>query len=141
MAEERLTEKQEHLRISLKCAKLMTWEWHINSGEITWFGDVSQALAIEAGQLASFSGFSEIAHPEDADDLQEAFKRSLIHDENLDHEYRVVCPDKQIRWIHLAGELINDEAGSPVKMAGILSDITEKKQLRVATPIAQKKAG
>lgn len=141
VAEESLAEKQEHLRISLRCSGLMTWEWHINSGEITWFGNVSQALGIEADQLANFSGFSEIAHPEDADNLQEAFKRSLIHDENLDHECRVICPDKRILWIHLAGELINDEAGSPVKMAGILSDITEEKQLHVATPIMQKMAG
>ena len=47
-------------------------------------------------------------------------------------EYRVLWPDRSVHWIHLMGELISDDSGSPVRMAGVLSEVTSRKKLRVA---------
>ncbi len=139
-AEVKLAAKEEQLNIGLKCANLLTWDWAINSGKITWFGKVIEKLGLDRKQLTNFDDFSRIVHPEDNEALQAAFRHCLVADEALDHEYRVVWPDKSVHWIHLAGELINDEIGSPVRMTGALSDITAQKQLRAAPSLAAKRA-
>jgi PAS domain S-box-containing protein len=139
-AESNLALKEERLSISLKCANLATWDWVINSGEITWSGQINEKLGFSGKLAADFDDFSAIAHPEDREVLLAAFRQCLVQDESLDIEYRVVWPDKSVHWIHLIGELINDEAGSPVRMAGVLFDITAQKQLRVAPSLGVKRA-
>ncbi len=138
-AEVILAAKEDRLNISLKCTNLVTWDWAINSGEITWFGNLNEKLGLDRKQLTNFDDFSRIVHPEDNEALQSAFRQSLVEDVALDHEYRVVWPDKSVHWVHLAGELINDEIGSPVRMAGVLTDITAQKKLRAAPSIGAKR--
>ena len=139
-AEIKLSAQQERLSISLKCANLTTWDWDINSGEITWFGNIDKKLGLDQKQLANFDDFVAIAHTEDREALQETIKSCLVQDEAMDHECRVVWPDKSIRWIHMMGELINDETAIPVRMAGVISDITAKKQLQIAPSLGIKMA-
>lgn len=138
--ESNLALKEERLSISLKCANLATWDWVINSGKITWSGHINEKPGFSGKLAADFDDFSAIAHPEDRENLLAAFRQCLVQDESLDIEYRVVWPDKSVHWIHLVGELINDEAGSPVRMAGVLFDITAQKQLRVAPSLGVKRA-
>ena len=139
-AELNLALKEERLRISLKCANLATWDWVINTGKITWSGHINEKLGLGAKVAEDFDKFCGIAHPEDLEALQSAFRSSLVQDQALDIEYRVVWPDKSVHWVHLVGELINDEQGSPVRMAGILFDISAQKQLRVAPPLSAMQA-
>ncbi len=132
--------KEERLRVSLKCANLATWEWVVSTGKITWSGHINEQLGLSEKLATDFDDFSEIAHPEDREALLTAFRSCLVKDESLNIEYRVLWPDKSIHWVQLVGELINDESGNPVRMAGVLFDITAQKQLRIATPISSKRA-
>ncbi|MCW8924965.1 MAG: PAS domain-containing protein [Xanthomonadales bacterium] len=126
--------QQERLRISSKCAKLAIWDWTIKTGTITWSGHIQENSGLKEKGEMSFDEFIAMAHPEDEDSLQSAFKNSLVQDEPLDIECRAVWPDKSIHWIHMTGELVNDESGCPVRMVGALDDITVQKKLRVASP-------
>jgi hypothetical protein len=51
----------------------------------------------------------------------------------------MVWPDKSIHWIRLTGELVDDMNGCPIRMVGVLNDISDQKQLRVA-PVAAMQA-
>lgn len=55
-----------------------------------------------------------------------------------DEEYRIVRPDGSVRWIHDRGFSIRDAAGEPYRMAGIATDITERKQLEAQFYRAQR---
>ena len=136
----KLSAQQERLAVSLKCANLTTWDWDINSGEITWFGNIEKMLGLDQKQVTSFDDFIAIAHAEDQEAIRETIKSCLVQDKAMDHECRVVWSDKSIHWIHLIGELINDETGGPVRMAGVLSDITARKRLQIAPSPAIKRA-
>ena len=47
----------------------------------------------------------------------------------LNHDYRIVLPDGAIRWIHTRSFPLGDEQGQGLRIAGVSSDITERKQL------------
>jgi len=130
-AETRLKLKEESIRASLKCAKLATWGWSINTGEMSFAGDIEKQLGSEQRQLADFNDFCEITHPEDHEALLDTLRQCLVAGEVLDLEYRVLWPDESVHWIHMSGELISDDSGSPVRMAGVLRDVTTQKKLRV----------
>lgn len=124
--------KEERLRIGSKCAKLAIWDWTIKTGTIAWSGHTQENPGLNEEAVMDFDEFIAMAHPEDTEPLQSAFKHCLVQDEPLGIEYRAVWPDKSIHWVHLAGELVNDEFGCPVRMVGALEDITAEKQLHIA---------
>jgi PAS domain S-box-containing protein len=133
VTETELALKEESLHASLKCAKLATWGWLINTGEMSWSGQIDEKLGVSKKELADFDDFCAITHPEDRQSLVSSFRQCLVENQALDIEYRVLWPDQSIRWIHLMGELINDESGSPLRIAGVLSDVTDRKHLRLAS--------
>ncbi|SCY32487.1 HD domain-containing phosphohydrolase [Alkaliphilus peptidifermentans] len=49
--------------------------------------------------------------------------------DEFNHTYRVVCKNKEIRWVEEWLILERDESGTPIAEKGILRDITEQKKL------------
>jgi PAS domain S-box-containing protein len=131
-AEIKLALKEESLRTSLKYAKLATWGWVINTDEMSFSDQIEEKLGNDKKHLADFTDFCDTIHPEDHDAVLNTFRQCLVEDEALDIECRVLWPDRSVHWIHLMGELINDDSGSPVRMAGVLWDVTAQKKLHVA---------
>jgi diguanylate cyclase (GGDEF)-like protein/PAS domain S-box-containing protein len=65
-------------------------------------------------------------HPADRDRAMTQFKSQPTRDFDLD--LRIVRADGEVRWIHTRGYPILDDAGHPYRIAGVASDITERKQ-------------
>ena len=59
-------------------------------------------------------------------DMDDGVKTSL-ESGIFDHVYRVVSPTGSVRWLHSLGKVYKDVAGKPVRMAGSVTDITERK--------------
>jgi PAS domain S-box-containing protein len=67
----------------------------------------------------------ETVHPEDMEALLKAIP-SLVEQEQ-EHEYRILRPDGEIRWIRDRSFPIRNEAGIVYRIGGIAEDITERK--------------
>ena len=66
--------------------------------------------------------------PDDRERVATAFT-SLTGDEpDLDIEYRIVRPDGEIRWVRVRGFPVRDAAEKLIRYAGIVTDVTERKQ-------------
>jgi len=139
-AEVELALKEESLNTCFKCTGVAGWDWTINSGRMSWSGQTDEQLGFSAAQITDFDDLSSITHPSDRDDLMTAFRQCLVQDEALDIEFRIRWADKSIHWIHMVGESVKDDSGSPIRMVGSLSDITDQKQIRVASSRPAKQA-
>jgi len=53
-------------------------------------------------------------------------------------EHRVVRPDGAVRWVHETAQVECDAAGQPVRMVGVVQDITERRHLEERLRQAQK---
>jgi diguanylate cyclase (GGDEF)-like protein/PAS domain S-box-containing protein len=75
---------------------------------------------------ANPASWADSIHP---DDLDHAFtKLKEGRNTGFDFEYRIVRPDGEMRWIHVRGFPVLDEAGNRYRTAGVASDITQRKQ-------------
>jgi PAS domain S-box-containing protein len=72
------------------------------------------------------ASWAQAIHPEDLAASSAAF--SAGRDTGFDHEFRIIRPDGGLRWIHVRGFPVLDGAGNPYRIAGIASDITQRKQ-------------
>jgi two-component system cell cycle sensor histidine kinase/response regulator CckA len=56
------------------------------------------------------------------------FARLMENVPEVSVEYRVARPDGTVRWVHDRGFQVRDSAGNLLRLAGIATDITERKQ-------------
>lgn len=72
--------------------------------------------------------FLEHVHPEEREAVDQKFRRTLSTYEDWDFECRIIRVDKKVRWIWAKGSAYLDTNGKPIRLLGLVTDITEKKQ-------------
>jgi len=127
-SEEALREKEERLRVALEAADLGTWDL-----------DLTTDVATRSFRHDQIWGFTEpqqewgldiaMRHvvPEDRPLIEQAYARAM-ETGVLYHENRVIWPDGSIHWIAATGRLQRDATGRPIRMVGVVADITERKR-------------
>lgn len=70
-------------------------------------------------------------HPEDRAGTYEYFRKVLLASETSETEFRIVRPDETMRWVNMRGFSVRGESGNIVRVAGIASDITKRKEAEV----------
>jgi diguanylate cyclase (GGDEF)-like protein/PAS domain S-box-containing protein len=66
-------------------------------------------------------------HPEDKEKTHALFACLTPERPTCDTEYRIIRRDQEIRWIHCKGTLVVNERGQPVRIDGVATDVTERK--------------
>jgi PAS domain S-box-containing protein len=79
----------------------------------------------------------DAVHPDDHERALAFFDQD-INESRYDAEYRIIRPDGSIREIWDRGYITRDETGRIYRIAGLASDITEKKRLQEGLQEAQK---
>lgn len=137
-AEEALRESEERLRIALEAADLGTWDLDLTS-------DTASVRSLRHDQIFGYEEpqsewGQEIAMrhvlPEDRPTFRQAFTRA-VETGVLSFKVRVQRPDGSIRWITPLGRTYYDAEGRPVRIAGVVADITESKHSAEASERAR----
>lgn len=68
----------------------------------------------------------------DRDRVDDRYKRAMVGKGVYDVEFRVGWPDQTLHWLWSKGRFYSDDQGKPNRVAGILIDITERKQAEAA---------
>jgi PAS domain S-box-containing protein len=68
-------------------------------------------------------------HPEDRERVVQAFRNGMKTGIPATVIYRLLWPDGSVRWIESAGSMIRDARGRPIRAAGVIRDITERRRL------------
>jgi PAS domain S-box-containing protein len=118
---------EERLRIALDVGRLGAWEWDIVGGRVHWSDTLQRIHGLVPGTFGgTFEEYQSDIHPEDRERVLGQIAHSL---EGAAHrlDYRIVRPDGEVRWLEARGELFRAADGSPSRMLGICTDVTERK--------------
>ena len=109
-------------------ARIGTWDWDIDTNRLYWSDAIYGLFGYQVGEvMPSYDLFCASVHSEDRDHVRAGELRCIETGENHDEEYRVVWPDGSVHWLRETGNVIKDVYGTPVKMMGVVRDITEEK--------------
>ncbi|MFG0379602.1 EAL domain-containing protein [Pseudomonas sp. zbq_18] len=128
--EQALRDSQERLTLALDSANLGTWDWHIPSGML--YGS-DRAASLHGLPAASFHGdftyFFRQVPDEDRQHMRQVYT-DLVEGRREDYQltYRVLLESNEQRYLESTAKLYRDAQGAPLRMAGILMDITERVQ-------------
>lgn len=127
-AQEDLRASEERLALVLKASNDGLWDWNMETGEIYWspryhdiLGDPDQRLT------PSFAEWERMVHPDDREKVLEHLNQHLEKKSQYDIEYRHLHRDGHYRWFRAKGQAVWNDQGRAVRMAGSLSDITDRR--------------
>src|SRR3954447_8647249 len=116
----------ERLRLAMDVGCLGIWEWSIPDNQITREGYHEELFGLAPGTFSgTYDGFLACVHPEDRDRVQLEIDRCLTSHEEYRQEYRVVWPDGTLRWMEGRARLQCDKHDHPLRMLGVVQDITD----------------
>jgi len=124
-----LQESEQRLRIALSAGGMGTWDWDIRKGRVGWSNDLEKIHGLEPGAFGgTFEDSNRDVHPEDRERVLESIQRAVTEGADYVLDYRIVRPDGVVRWVSARGQVFRDESGKAVRMAGVCSDVTERKE-------------
>lgn len=124
-SEEALKANEERTLFGLDAAQMAAWDFDLRTGT----GRRSPNAAALFGLKPEGGGdFYDLIHPDDLDRLKEAQARAISGEAPYDVEVRLNHPDGRTLWVAIRGKLQRDEAGRARAIAGVLMDITARKE-------------
>ncbi len=127
--EEVLRKNMSMLEKAQEIGQMGSWEWDIATNELVWSDEVYKLYGLDpAKDCPKYDVVINNLTPETRDWFLKAIDDALKHGMPFDGEYGLIRPDGTRRYTHTRGEVIRDNEGNPVRMFGMVRDITESQQ-------------
>ncbi|MGN6703829.1 MAG: PAS domain S-box protein, partial [Burkholderiaceae bacterium] len=116
------------LQFTLEAARIGDWDLDLVDGSTHRSPRHDQCFGY-AEPIAEWSidAFLNHVHPDDRGDVGCRFRHALDESGIWHFECRVVWPDRSVHWIAAHGSVYRID-GRPVRLSGIVADITKRKQ-------------
>lgn len=105
------------------------WDWNVRTNEVYYAPRFRELLGYEsqAEFPMTLETFYSHLHPDDTEQLRTAVQRHLTQRTPYDIEYRLRTRGGDYRWFRARGQAVWNEQGQAVRMAGSITDVTERK--------------
>jgi PAS domain S-box-containing protein len=135
-----LRESEERLRMAAEAADLGVWCWDPNTGEHLWSDRCAALLGVPPTAKPTHEAFLSRLHPEDRQRTEEELDAALKNRSDYEVECRVVWPDESVHWIVSRGRALYDDDGNPIRMTGVIMDVSDRKRTEAALVRSEKLA-
>ncbi|MCU0536916.1 MAG: PAS domain S-box protein [Hydrococcus sp. Prado102] len=127
--EEALRLSEEQHRLALDLSNLGSWDWNPKTNEVLWNDNHFYLLGLKPDEAqSSYQTWRDRVHPEDIERVEQALSEAQATRTDYQAEYRIVRPDGNVRWLLGKGRALYDETGEPVRMIGIILDISDRQR-------------
>ncbi|MEH2003505.1 MAG: PAS domain-containing protein, partial [Nostoc sp.] len=126
--ENALRQSEEQRRLTMDFTYIGSWNWNITENTVDWNDNHARLLGLVPSEVeSSYQAWRDRVYPEDIYRVEQAITTALATHTDFEAEYRVIHPDGSIHWLVGRGRGIYDKAGQPVRMLGIILDISEQR--------------
>lgn len=124
------TSAYTRLEAAMLAGEVAWWEMDVETGAVEFHDSKAEMLGYDAGEFEHFEDFTELLHPGDHERAMEAMRSHLEgRADKYDVEYRIKAADGTYHWFHdVGGVSARTEEGGPKTVAGIVVDISERKE-------------
>lgn len=137
-AEILLRESQERYTLAVNGSSSGLWDWNIANDQVFYAPCWKEILGCTDAELPNtVEAWSSRLHPEDRDRVLAALQDHLERRTLYNIEYRLRKEDGEYCWLQAQGQAIWNDNGQPIRMAGSITDISDrKKRERILQDIA-----
>ena len=130
-SEAALVEKESRLREAQAIARVGSFHWDVGANTVAWSDELCRIYGLEPGESGiTYETYLEQVHPDHREQVRRAVERAVAKREPFEHEYRIVRPTGETRWVFAHGRPVVDAGGNLIALQGICQDITERKRVK-----------
>ena len=123
-----LKESEGGLAEAQKMAHIGNWVWDIATDTAYWSDELYRIFKRDTQEAAPpYNEYLSYVHPDDRDYVDNAFK-GTINGKPYNIEHRIILSNGDERTVHIQAEVVFDEKNIPIRVKGIVQDITERKR-------------
>ena len=127
-AEEAVRASEERFNLAVSGSADGIWDWNVLTNEDYFSERWCELVGYRRDELhPSFAVFVGLLHPDDHDEVLARVRRHLEQREPYAVEFRMRTKVGEYRWFLARGQAIWDEGGKATRMAGSITDITERR--------------
>ncbi|MDZ4817614.1 MAG: ATP-binding protein [Planctomycetota bacterium] len=124
LAEDRLLDSEQRLRLALEAAQLGIWEWDPRTGKIGFTRELGPLFGMPSGEFFKcIDSFLDAVHPHDRSLVARLMTRKTEPESTYTVDFRVSWPDASEHWLSARGCVECDESG---QMFAVVMDLTER---------------
>jgi PAS domain S-box-containing protein len=127
-AEELLRESEQRLTLASTSGEVGVWDLDLIADQ-AWRSLQHDRIFGYESLLPNWGAavFSDHVFPEDRELVQRRLEEAFQNG-HLEFECRIIRADQAMRWISEKGEVVRNEQGQPIRMMGVVTDVTERKR-------------
>ena len=124
-----LRESKQRLELALSGTSDGVWDWSIPTRTVWCSPRFRELLGHpEEECIVDFTAFEDLVHPEDREQNRAEFRRHWRERTPFETECRLRRRDGTYNWYIIRGQSFWNDAGHPMRMAGSLGDVNERRQ-------------
>jgi diguanylate cyclase (GGDEF)-like protein/PAS domain S-box-containing protein len=129
-AQEELEATQRRYALALAGANDGIWDWNLATNEVFYSTRWKSMLGCREDEIEPDpEEWMKRVHPGDLERLKADLATHLAgRTAHFENEHRVLHKERAYRWVLARGIAIRDASGKPARMAGSLTDVTDRKR-------------
>ena len=123
---------EDLLQLALDASGTGIYRYDFGKRALDYAHGLDSVFGFEAGApLKSLEDLLTRVHQDDLGLVLRAYQRSAEHGDDFDEEFRIVRPDRSIRWISDRGRVTRDATGRPRYLTGACIDVTARRTAEI----------
>jgi diguanylate cyclase (GGDEF)-like protein len=124
---EELRRSEDLLAKSQRLARLGSWEWNPETGEMRWSEETFRVFSLDPGaHPPDYDLFLHCVHPEDRGAVQEALAEAERSGKQFSFEHRLLCSGGTTLFVQQQGEAARSGRRNELWVGGTIQDVTEQ---------------
>jgi diguanylate cyclase (GGDEF)-like protein/PAS domain S-box-containing protein len=124
-----LRRSEERFEYAILASNDGIWDWTLRSEDLYFSARFESLLGFEPGAMRETpASFLRRIHPRDRHAAALGLRTNMRTGNSFDFEFRIRMQDGSYRWFRTRGRSVLGPDGRPRRMAGSLTDITDRKQ-------------
>ncbi len=120
---------KERFELAVEGSNDAIWDWEDLNSDLYWWSDrMYEILGYKPGEVEPrISNWKKWMHPDDEEKVLNVLTNHLEKNEPYEVEFRMITKNDEYKWIFVRGVSLRDKEGKPYRMAGSVTDITDRK--------------
>lgn len=119
---------EERLQFALDSARMGSWDLDVATKAYEASDLCKASYGRGADEAFTFTDLMETIHPDDRSRVLAAIDGAIRDAADCDVEYRVIHPNRELRWLHVRGRVAHKADDGAHRLAGVSLDITDRKR-------------
>ncbi len=138
--EQKLLDNQAKLSEAQAMGRIGYWDIDLKANAHIWSDELYKILGFEMGEVKPYaSGFLSLLHPEDKKRAEVIIHHTLNHFVESKIDFRFITATGEDRYGYMEWRFVYNENKIPIRLFGILQDITERKKAEESSKLLELK--